>query len=365
MTRVAARILQQMHTVGSVFDPRANGLNAVRLVLAATVIVYHSFPLAGLEIRPAPLYQALQDIPVDGFFAISGFLIVSSWVRRPQWWPFLRARMLRILPGLYACLVVTAVVVAPLGLLLGGEGLPPTYAREAGAFVLDGLDLRFTSYGIGDTPATVPYPEVWNGSLWTLFWEFLCYLGVLAAGIFGILRWRWSIPLVFALALAVQLLYDLGPLDGNFWAKNLSRFGLMFAAGALVWLWQDRLPAGRWWAVGAAGVLVAGLFLPDYRVVAAFPLAYLVLYIGAVARDPRWRFRNDLSYGVYIYGFPVQQALALVGATRWGMPAYMVMSLLGTAPLAAASWWWVEKPSLRLKGIRRPATVQEAVTVKE
>jgi peptidoglycan/LPS O-acetylase OafA/YrhL len=352
-------------TLGAAFDPRANGLNAVRLGLAATVIVYHAFVLSGREIHPRPVFEALHGLPVDGFFAISGFLIVSSWVRNPQWLPFLRARALRILPGLYACLIVTAVVLAPLGLLLGGQGLPDGYVPAAVAYVLDGLDLRVGIWSIAGTPTGVPNPGVWNGSVWTLFWEALCYVSVLVAGIVGAFKWRWSIPVVFVLATAGQVLVDLGPLDGNFWTKYLSRFGLMFAAGALVWLWQDRLPVGRWWATGALAVLVGALvFLPDYRAVGAFPLAYLALYAGAVARHPRWRLRNDLSYGVYIYGCVVQQMIALAGGIRWGVAVYAVLSLIGTLPLAAASWWWVEKPALRWKkAAKPPVTVQEEAVV--
>jgi peptidoglycan/LPS O-acetylase OafA/YrhL len=351
--------------LGAAFDPRANGLNAVRLVLASLVIVHHAFPLSGREVADDAVRAALRDVPVDGFFAISGFLIVSSWVRRPQWWPYLRARALRILPGLYACLLVTAVVLAPLGLLLAGSAVPTGYVRDAAEFVLDGLNLRMGSYGIGETPTAAPFPGAWNGSLWTLFWEVLCYLGVLVAGVAGALRWRWSIPVVFALATLAAVLVDVGVIERDYWTGNGTRLGLMFAAGALVWFLQDRLPVGRWWGASGVVLLVGALVaLPDYRTVAALPLAYLVMYVGAVLRAPRWRLRNDLSYGVYIYGFPVQQVVALAGGARFGVPVYVVLSLLGTLPLAAASWWCVEKPALRFKGrTRRPSTVQQAVTV--
>jgi peptidoglycan/LPS O-acetylase OafA/YrhL len=282
-------------TLGAVFDPRANGLNAVRLGLASAVIAHHSFELSGHHVPWGPVREALHSIPVDGFFAISGFLIVSSWARGPHWWPYLRARALRIFPGLYACLLVTAAILAPLGLSLAGDGLPPGYAGAAAAYVVDGLNLRFDSYAIAGTPTGVPGLGAWNGSLWTLFWEFLCYLGVLTAGVVGALRWRWSVPAVFAAATAGQVLVDVGILDG-FWPTYGTRFGLMFAAGALVWQLQDHLPAGRWWAVGAAAVVVLALVvLPDYRPLAAFPLAYLTLRAGAGLRAPRWRMRNDLS----------------------------------------------------------------------
>lgn len=85
--------------LSQVFDRRANGLNLLRLLLAAGVIVWHSFPLTGHDVGWGPARQFLSSISVDGFFAISGFLITGSWLTRPKLLSFLRARALRILPG--------------------------------------------------------------------------------------------------------------------------------------------------------------------------------------------------------------------------------------------------------------------------
>ncbi|WP_431277444.1 acyltransferase family protein [Leifsonia poae] len=167
-------------TLENAFNPKLNALNAVRLLLAVSVIVWHSLPLTGTP-HPAPaITQLLGEGGVDGFFAISGFLIVSSWMRRPRWWPYLQARFLRILPAFWVCLIVTAVVIAPIGILLSRQAFPHTYVTDAATYVVKNAGLRITEFGIAGTPTNVPYPGVWNGSLWTLWWEFLCYLAVLA-----------------------------------------------------------------------------------------------------------------------------------------------------------------------------------------
>jgi peptidoglycan/LPS O-acetylase OafA/YrhL len=339
-------------TVRAVFDPRANGLNLLRLVLASGVIVWHSFPLTGHDIKWQPLAQLAGSICVDGFFAISGFLICGSWLSRPQLGAFLRARALRILPGFYTCLIFTAFILAPGVLWLSGQ--PGIGLSDSLAYVRANALLRVYAYDIGGTPFEVPFPHAWNGSLWTLWWEALCYLGVALLGLLRLLRVRVVVPGLFGLAWLVSLAATTG-LVGNDTIFIGSRLGIMFLAGMLVRLFADRLPVTGWLVAGAAALVAGSALLPNYGLLAALPLAYLLIVVGAWIRSPRLRFRNDISYGVYIYAFPVQQSLALLGLWRLGVPGFAVLSILATAPFAIASWFGVEKPLLRWRG-QRPSS---------
>lgn len=342
-----------------VFDPRANALNSVRLVLALSVLLWHSFPLTGHKVGSWPVEQLLGHVGVDGFFAISGYLITSSWLRSPRTGPFLRARVLRILPGFWVSLLVTALVVGPAALLIRGASPGPGYWRGALDYVVGNAGLWVTRYDVAGTPTGVPYPHVWNGSMWTLAWEFACYLAVLVLGLVHLLRRRSTVVVAFVLLLVAVLATAYGPV-GNRWVTDGARFGLPFVAGALVHHFADRIPV-RPALLVAAGLLVVGsAWLPDYRPVAALPLAYLVLCLGALGHDPRLRLRQDLSYGTYIYAFPVQQLLATAGLASAGVALFALTSLVLTVPLAALSWFLVERPALRLKGVRRPRDVQEA-----
>jgi peptidoglycan/LPS O-acetylase OafA/YrhL len=344
-------------TIRAVFDPRANGLNLLRLALASGVIVWHSFPLTGHDIGWLPLRQVASSICVDGFFAISGFLICGSWLSRPQLGAFLRARALRILPGFYTCLIVTALIIAPGVLWLSGQ--PEVALSDSLAYMRANALLRVQAHDIGGTPVDVPYPHAWNGSLWTLWWEALCYLGVALLGLLRLLRIRAVVVGLFGFAWLVSLAATAG-LVRNETIADGSRLGIMFLAGMLVRLFADRIPVGRWMVVGAAALIVGSALLPDYRLLAALPLAYLLIVGGAWIRSSRLRFRNDISYGVYVYAFPVQQSLALFGLWRLGVPGFAVLSILVTAPFAIASWFGVEKPALRWKGRRAsPAAAAE------
>src|ERR1700712_722049 len=114
--RVPDRFRSKTLTLGEAFDPRSNALNAWRLVMAAGVILWHSWLITGRQLSFEPAHQLLRDVWVDGFFAISGFLITRSWFGKPRLREYFMARGLRILPAFWVCLIVIAFVIAPTSL---------------------------------------------------------------------------------------------------------------------------------------------------------------------------------------------------------------------------------------------------------
>lgn len=361
-SRLARQLGVGAPTLDALFDSRHNALNLIRLCLAVLVIVWHSFPLTGHEVAFAPLRQLMGHISVDAFFAISGYLIVSSWLRRPQWRSFLRARVLRIMPAFWVSLVVTAFVIAPLGALLERRVLGPSFWPSALGYVWRNCLLWVNQYAIDQTPVGVPFPGVWNGSMWTLAWEFLCYLGVLALGLFGLFRFRSVLWALFGAALAGVVLTSYGPVH-NFYIAMAAHFGVMFLAGALVLQIQGRLPLTPTLMIVAGVAVLASAWLPDYRLLAAFPLAYLVISLGALGRHPRLQFHTDLSYGTYIFAFPLQQLLVSAGALALGVAGFAMLSIAATLLVATASWFGIERPALRLKRRRQRAVPAPAPAV--
>lgn len=338
-------------TLGATFDPRLNGLNALRLALALGVVLRHSFTMLGEDVGWPPAEVLMRSVFVDGFFAVSGFLIVRSWVANPHWRRFLRARFLRIMPGFWVCLVVVGLVAAPLHALLTGAGVTGPLLADGARYVVRNAFLWVVQEDVAGGPLGAAPAEAatWNGSLWTLAWEFACYLGVLALGITGLLVRRWVLPAAFLVSLGVLALTTVPALDVWF-VHHGARFATMFLAGALVHQHRDRLPA-RWWLVGlAVAVVVAAAHLPDYRTVGALPLAYACVVGGALLRVPALRLPDDLSYGTYIYAFPVQQLVVGAGGATLGVARYFLVSSVLTLPLAALSWFLVERPALRRKG---------------
>jgi len=352
-------------SLGEKFDPSRNALNASRLAMATGVILWHSWPLTGRGVSFSPAHQLLRDVWVDGFFAISGFLITWSWFRNPRVRSFFAARALRILPGLWVCLIVVAFVIAPVAVAIqGGSPGKLLLSRAPLEYVLGNSAVVITKNDIGGTPTGVPSPGVWDGSLWTLLWEVLCYVAVAGLGVVGLLRRRWCIPGFLALALAwsallppwgvfadlVESQRSIDPSAAVLLVQTVAaRFSVMFFAGALIYQYRNVIPA-RWSMVWLSLLVVlASSLLPNYRLIGAIPLAYAIIVSGSLVRNKYLGLRTDLSYGVYIYAWPMQQLLVICGLAFLNPFVFAIVSAAATLPLAALSWFLVEKPSLALK----------------
>lgn len=337
--------------LGQAFDPRKNALNVFRLALAAEVILWHSFPVTGRVISSPAIRQLLFSLGVDGFFAISGFLVTASWFHHPRIRQYLTARALRILPGFYVCLVVTAFIMAPVGVALqGGSARAMLFSTAPFEFVAKNSAVALLKLDVGGTPRDVPDPGFWNASLWTLVYELLCYLAVAVLGVVGLARRRWISPVILALATAGAASLPPMTFPGEWTIQQcIARFAIMFAAGAVLYQWRDVIPA-RWSLVAlSVAIVAAAALLPDYRLLGGLPLAYALIVSGALIRNERLRLRTDLSYGLYIYAFPMQQILVIAGLVTLKPVVFAVVATIATLPLAALSWYLVEKPALSVK----------------
>lgn len=335
-------------SLGEWFDTRPNALNAIRLALAVTVIVWHAHLLPNRSELPHAVGQLLEQFPVDAFFAISGFLITRSWFRNPNPSKYVKARFTRLFPGLWVCLAVTAFVVVPLAVEIGGRSVPSLRSQLeyvlGNATTFDWVDHR----SIEDTTVGM-FRSPWNVSLWSLRWEILAYAAVVVLGMLRLLRPRVVVALTATCwALAVSLVLLRIPDDFVFGVFALPRLLMMFFIGSLFWMWGRHIPLRRSLVLGSFALIVTASFTPDYRLLAAPAVAYLCLSLGLyLGRFPRLILRNDLSYGMYIYGAPVQQALLIIGFTGTWL-TFTLTTLALVVPLAAMSWFLVESPAMGL-----------------
>jgi len=329
------------------FPARHNSLNAIRLLLAVCVIVSHSWPLGGFGADPGWGPADLGTLAVAGFFAISGWLITAS--RLSSELPsYAWRRFLRIYPGFAVCLVVVGFGVAPVGSLLGAGSWSPA---DGSRYVVANAGLFMSSYDVGGSPVDVPFPGAWNGSLWTLGHEAACYvvLGLLVT-VLGRRRW-FSAGVVLAwvgsTAMAVGgVAPSVGVLDAAF--VGLAPW---FFAGATLFVLRNRVPLHGALALGSSAMVLAVLWLQADAVLAALPFGYLILWAGARLPLQAVGRRNDISYGMYIYAFPVQQLLVLLGVAGWGLVPFVAVSIACTVPLAYLSWVAVERPAQRFRRV--------------
>jgi peptidoglycan/LPS O-acetylase OafA/YrhL len=372
---VLARIWQR-RSVDSAFSTADNSFGFLRLLFAFAVLVSHSFPLGfGRDDPGAGLTHgqtALGEIGILGFFTISGFLITRSAGRfsLPR---YLWHRGLRILPGLWVCLVFTAFVFAPVVAVIERGSLTGLTGHADGpiGYVLNNCLVAIRQYGISGLLLDTPYGDrtgtsVFDGSLWSLLYEVLCYFMVGGLALVGVLRRaRWAVVLLAAAGTAL-LVRDLlqaphvpGPQGTHgpfFGIGGLDSYSLLyltyvFLLGALFELYRRVIVLNDGGALIAAFVLIGTLQFGGFAVLGYPAFAYLVLWLAV--RLPK-AFRRigrdqDYSYGFYIYAFPVQQLFALLGVPELGLVPYVLLCTVGAFALAVPSWHLVERPAMAWK----------------
>ena len=363
-------------TFAEAFDPKNNAFGFLRLVLAVLVVFSHSFTLGGFGIDALEAFtkgrHTIGLVAVGMFFVLSGFLITRSAAGGASVLRFLWHRFLRIFPGYWACLIVCGCVFAPYfayvehGTLLrvfsAPRSSPQAYMfHNAGLFHLNGFSilgvLNVFPQSIAGLLSRNPYPFQINGSLWTLPFEFVCYLAVAALALFGVIRRaRFFVVALFVILWSLHAYNYLWPKSFShaFSCAGITMFiplGLFFSVGSLCFLYREKIPCSSWAFVACMAVLVASLPLGLFGLAAPIFMSYAFLWLAFNLPFSRFDAKGDYSYGTYIYAFPVQQALALSGVQEDGWTAYFAWSLVVTAALAFLSYRLVEAPCLRWKNI--------------
>ena len=342
-------------------------------MLAALVVVDHSFPISGLHGGSDPLWSwsrgqdSLGGVAVTGFFVISGFLVTRSWFSSASTGRYMWRRFIRIFPGFWACLLVTALCWRHWrGTTSAGAGRATSTCRTRRRPVsraqqpLAHAPVEHRRTARRNAFAHSGYPIGWDGSLWTLIYEFKCYLLIAVLGIVGILTRHRAVVLGLLVGAYVFMLsWQVDPA----WAERVlpafrdpfvARFAFVFLLGSACALYAERVEINDRLGIVAAAVLLMTLHWGGYLLLGYPALAYLCLYLAVRLPITNFDRYGDFSYGTYIYAFPIQQLLALYGMQRHGIWAFIVASLAVATAAAFVSWHVVEKPAMKLKNWTPP-----------
>ncbi len=346
-----------------------NSLGLIRLVLASLVIFDHAFPLGGFGDDPGLAQShgqaSLGSLAVGGFFAISGYLITKSGmsadVLQYAW-----RRVLRIFPAFWAVLLLTALVIGPMLWLATGHSFGTYFSlspQNPFHYLASNWKLNIGTYGIYDLLATTtPYglqvgSSVFNGSIWTLLYEWNCYVLIGVGVAFGIFsRAKILVPIITVLLLLVQLMSITNPGAPGAIAPYLAdphsvSLTFTFMLGATMAVYSRKIVYSNALGVLSGLVVLASLRYGGFLTIGTIAGAYFVMYLAArLPRRLQWiGAKNDYSYGVYIYGFLVQQLTAHLGWYKLGYLPYVLIALIFTYGLAWLSWHGVEKRAMALK----------------
>lgn len=318
--------------------------------LAALMVIYgHSYALARHAPGEADWIAKLMpgfyagNLAVYLFFAISGYLVTLSLLRHPGLWRYVRNRVLRVYPAYLTCLLVCvfgiglAFTALPVGEYLRAEGTWHYLARN-----LQPVTLAWNLPGVfGNNP----YPNVVNGTLWSLGLEvrWYFYLGLLAA--LTIVRRRWLFTLV-ALAVVVYGGWEwwIGKPDTNEY-RALSQ---TYLTAALCAQWRHRIPASHWIMATLAAAAIALHGSRGFGPVAVVGAIYFTFWAAYRLPSMPWPGGRDYSYGLFLYGFPVQQSLLALTPSLTPLQLLPVSTACALV-FAAISWHLIERPALRYK----------------
>lgn len=306
----------------------SNNFTAMRWILAVMVLYTHAY---GLLLFPEPtlLHRTFGIFAVQSFFVVSGYFITRSYLRMDNFFMFMRNRALRLLPALILAIYLSRL-------------------------------LASAHNGFIDNP--VPY--IVNGPIWTLSWEVVCYGICALLGVAGLLNQACF----GGLLTGAWLVYLSFPGTGDTYNVIAPLF-LLFASGGFIALNENRLRLNQ---LGFAATAILLFLLLDSRMLLldyvfrhipflygpSWPTAkwYAVIYLAVLPFSLLWLgkyfyvslvIKNDYSYGLYIYGWPVQQVL--VARLDLSPPMLFFLSLFITQLLAMGSWHLVEKRILKFK----------------
>jgi peptidoglycan/LPS O-acetylase OafA/YrhL len=354
------------HTFGSILERHRGegpGFGILRLGLAIAILRIHAGSLSRM---PAELMASTAGAPhawtgpshvffifmVPAFFALSGFLVTGSALRLRATVPFLTFRLLRILPALLVEVTLSAIV---LGAIF--TTLPLShYFRDPQFFRYFGNIAGWITFQLPGV-FEANYVSIVNGNLWTLPAEFDCYLITAALMLSGLAYNRTALTAIMGLVTIVLIglntLSDFAVAPEQLFPHTVTYY---FFVGMLAYHWREYIVGS--WGLFALSAIGSYFLLDQSHTIYLAPIfvTYFTVFLGVKALpEIKWLRTRDYSYGIYLYGYPIIQAIVASAPALRGHAGFVfVLAAAATVAFAATSWHMIERRALALKG-RLPA----------
>ena len=346
-----------------------NNLDLARVILASMVIIGHLYELTepvGQEdlIRMLTGYTTSANLAVKIFFFISGLLVTNSLLTKQSVVNFTISRVFRLVPGLLFVLLISTFIIGPLTTAFSGGEYFSSQATYK--YLLDNILYR-DNYNLPGVFTDNYYRFAVNGSLWSLSYEVGCYAFLLGA--FCLIRTNKLLANLFLIFIIADVFFKFNLLFGWLDAVNHLDTGLLrlsFAAGALLAVNSGDIKPD--WGIVAGLFVIAIVFRRAPMNEALFVMAccLLVIVLSGTQTAKNIVIKHDISYGIYLWGFVVQQTLYhFLGPIN--VYLFMLYSLYISSLMGFISYLLVEKRFMRYGKlleeiwIKRRAPVKEAV----
>jgi len=329
---------------------RPSGFDYLRLILALAVVLLHiptiNFGTEYVKEIGTSLFRPIFAIVLPMFFALSGFLVAGSLFRSKSLVEFLSLRVLRIVPALAVEVLLCALI---LGTLFTTLPLSEYFAdpRFHVYFLNIVGDIHYLLPGVFESN---PHPATVNEQLWTVPWELRCYIALALLSIFRIARNRYLLlAAVAGFHVLVLIRYIIKLPDPWVSVHGLAMLEA-FLVGVVFYAFADKISLRKDLFIVSLIATFVLLSVPYGDYLVSIPSTYATVYLGLL-NPPRNRIAlsGDYSYGIYLYGFAIQQAIAAAFPSLRGWWIDVVLALPLILAVAAFSWWIIERPTLRLR----------------
>lgn len=339
-------------------NQRNNNFDLIRVLAALLVLLSHAYPLTGNQeiFKNIIGYANGGSLAVSVFFSISGFLVTRSLLRSDIS-SFFKARVLRIFPALFFVILFDALIIGPVF-----TKYPLNEYFHGWAFYahLKTFFLFSFNTSLPGVFEDLPYPIWVNGSLWSLPYEFFLYLIIPIFGIFGILSKRLNVILLLAAVAGYFLIkneyFGLSYANqgdqffGALYPYLFFEYSAFFLIGSSLWIYREKVP------LHFAGVLILLIlacggfkyeigFIPYLLLIPYATIYFAIRFVKIVDFEKV----GDLSYGIYLYAFPIQQSIVSIYSGDITVLKLNIITIPVTIFLAYFSYNLVEKKFLKYK----------------
>lgn len=330
-------------------DRRPGGFDLLRTVFAVAVILFHTLTVCyGRQAEMALWLGAWRPVVyfiIPAFFALSGFLVAGS-LERNDLFTFFSLRAIRIFPALAVEVILSAFLI---GMIFTTFTFKDYFTDKK--FWLYLLNIGgFIHYSLPGVFLGLPTPDSVNLQLWTVPFELDCYLVLGGMAYVGVGK-NWKLS-----ALALALIYIAIPaykgLRGTLPGLDVGPPGalavLCFLFGVALYFLRARVSHSWMLCLASVAGWSVLIYWPVGIFLAAPFIAYTTIYLGLVPlRSRALSTVSNYSYGLYLYGFPMQQVVASLWVHQRVWYVNFALSLGLAFAMAMLSWHVVEAPIMK------------------
>lgn len=332
--------------------PLSNNFDLLRLIFASLVVMTHCSELSGAPVLRWIPHLLDQRMAVEGFFTMSGCLVVASYERSSSLKSYFAKRARRILPLYWAVIFFGLVLGAILSTLPLKE-----FVRSPDLWKYIAAQFSFANFLHPALPGLFTHNAIAavNGSLWTIKIEVMFYCSVpIMVTLCRKCGWWQVLSIIFFLSVFYRVLCERFHYESL--AVQLPGQLSFFVVGTAVYHYLPLFKAhrSRMWLV--AVIAYSAYFCLGWMVFRALGVSLTTLCWALLL--PPWSGltkNGDFSYGVYVFHWPVAQTFISFGLFMVRPFLALAAVIAVVAALAFSSWNLIERPFLRPSGARRQA----------